>query len=714
MRTLGFQSLTRPHSVPPGELPPPSPRACFGRDGLIEKIVSFAEDLEPVALIGAGGIGKTSIALKVLHHDRIKNRFGANRRFIRCDQFPASRAHLLSRLSTVIGAGIKNPEDLTPLRQFLSSSEMILFLDNAESILDPAGPEAREIYAVVEELTRFDNICLGITSRISTVPAHCKRPTIPTLSTGSACDIFYGIYNNGGRSNIISDLVRRLDFHALSITLLATVASHSMWDYNRLAEEWETRRAQVLRTVHNESLAATIELSLTSQTFCQLSPSPSQTPRKQVTSSIFHKLIPSSMPHPPVPSARELLEVVAFFPQGVNENNLEWLFPTIPDRKNILDKFCTLSLTYRSNGFITMLAPIRDYLTPKDPKSSPLLFATKNHYFSRLLVGVGPSGPRFKESRWIVLEDVNVEHLLDVFMSIDSTAPDTWDVCLQFLGHLLWHKPRQTLLRSKIEALSDDHPSKPRCLSKLSQLLGRLGNHAEGKRLLTRALLLERQRGDGARVAQTLRYLSDVDRLLGLHREGIQHAKEALEILERLGDTIGQAMSLNSLSLSLYEDNQLDAAKNAASHMIDLLPGAGQEHLLCKSHHVLGKIYQSKGEKDKAIHHFQIALEIATPFNWHDILFWVHHSLALLFLREHKFDDADAHIKRAKSHAVDDVYWLGRTTQTQARIWLQQGRLEDAKSEALRALEVYKKLGAAKDVGYCRDLLQRIERAARG
>ena len=165
---------------------------------------------------------------KRLSHSRSSTTTGSRTGSIRCDQFPASCPHLLNRLSKVIGAGIENPEDLTPLRPFLSSGEMILFLDNAESLLDPAGPDDQKIFAVAEELTRFEKICLGITSRISIVPPHCKRPTIHTLSAESAWNVFYGIYNNGERSDIVNDLFRQLDFHPLSITLFATVAFHNV------------------------------------------------------------------------------------------------------------------------------------------------------------------------------------------------------------------------------------------------------------------------------------------------------------------------------------------------------------------------------------------------------------------------------------------------------------------------------------------------------
>ena len=651
---------------------------------MIETIINLAENLTPIALVGPGGIGKTSIALTVLHHDRIKKRFGKNRRFIRCDQLTASRAHFLSRLSKVIGAGVENPEDLAPLRPFLSSKEMIIFLDNAESVLDAQVAGAQDIYGIAEELSQFSNICLCLTSRITALPTACEALDIPMLSMEAARNTFHSIYKNGdAQSDQFSNILEQLDFHPLSITLLATVAHHSRWDTGRLTSEWERRGTDVLRTQHNKSLAATIELSLASTKFRDLGP-----------------------------QARELLGVIAFFPQGVNEKHVDWLFPTLPDITHIFDGLCALSLTYRSSGFVTMLAPLRDYLRPKDPTSSRLLRATKDNYFSRLSDGVSPGQPGFDEAKWITSEDVNVEHLLDIFTSVDPDSFDVWDACSDFIEHLYWHKKRLTILGQKIEGLPDDHDSKPECLTDLARLFNSVGNRAEYKRLLLHTLKLWRDWEEDKKVAHTLMLLSGANRLLGLRKEGIRQAVEAADIYKQLGKVSGEAKARGELAWLLYADDQLDAAEQTVSQVIDILFDIGdQEYELCGCYRLFGNICRSKGETKKAIDHLELALGIATAFDLREHLFWIHHSMAELFFDKTKFDDAHTHIELSKSYAIDDPYRLGRATKKCARFWYEQRQFEEAKAEASRAADIYKKIGAMKDVRDCRTILREIEAA---
>jgi hypothetical protein len=108
---------------------------------------------------------------------------------------------------------------------------------------------------------------------------------------------------------------------------------------------------------------------------------------------------------------------------------------------------------------------------------------------------------------------VNVEHLLDVFTSIDKNSDNIWDTCvLKFMEHLYWHKERLVVLGPKIEGLPDDH-LQATMLVQLSQLFELVGNYLESKQLLTHAMKLWRAQGNDSQVAESLKFLSDAENL---------------------------------------------------------------------------------------------------------------------------------------------------------------------------------------------------------
>ena len=300
---------------------------------------------------------------------------------------------------------------------------------------------------------------------------------------------------------------------------------------------------------------------------------------------------------------------------------------------------------------------------------------------------------------------MNIEHLLDVFTSIDSE--DVWGACDYFMKHLRCHKPRLVILGSKVEGLPDSHPSKPLCLASLSALLGGVGNEVESKRILIQNLGHFRESGNDRGVAVTLINLSDANRLLDFREEGIRQAREALDIFGRLGETRNEAYCLLALAFLLRNDKQLDAAEEAAIRAMDLSENRDQ-YRLCGCHRVLGHIQQSKGNVEKAIHHFEESFRITSYMNSRSDLSESHLGLANLHFEEDKLNEAQTHIEHVKSLAQDDMLRLGRTYYFGARVLFKRKRFEEGTSEALRALVIFEELGATLSAEDTRQFLEGI------
>src|SRR4029077_537843 len=111
---------------------PPLAR-CFGRECEIYELVDqlLADEHVPVPIVGAPGIGKTTIALAALHESRVAERYNGRRYFIRCDGIQ-TRDALIVQIGLAFALS-PSPNLRSAVISELSISPAVLFLDNVET-----------------------------------------------------------------------------------------------------------------------------------------------------------------------------------------------------------------------------------------------------------------------------------------------------------------------------------------------------------------------------------------------------------------------------------------------------------------------------------------------------------------------------------------------------------------------------------------------------
>jgi hypothetical protein len=115
---------------------PSKPKTFYGRDSEMENIMKVLNQESPrIAILGGGGMGKTSLARAVLHHPDTCARF-EDRFFVSAES--ATTSNELAALIE-LHVGLKLGANLTqPVIQYFSCKpSCLLVLDNLETVWEP-------------------------------------------------------------------------------------------------------------------------------------------------------------------------------------------------------------------------------------------------------------------------------------------------------------------------------------------------------------------------------------------------------------------------------------------------------------------------------------------------------------------------------------------------------------------------------------------------
>ncbi|KAJ7451374.1 hypothetical protein FB451DRAFT_1525764, partial [Mycena latifolia] len=334
---------------------PSEPKIFHGREAEISAIIQmFSHESPRVAILGAGGMGKTSLARAFLHHPAISARYDQCRTFVACDAASSS-----VQLAAIIGAhvGLKPGKDLTRpvVRYFSTAPPSLLVLDNLETIWEPRESRG-EIEKFLSLLTDVDHLALIITMRGAERPAnvawtHPFLEPLKPLTQAAARNTFVDIADDGYSLEDVDKILVLADNMPLAIDLLANLVEHE--GVSSVLNRWETEKTSLVSVGNDKGSNLDLSISLS------------------LASSRIQAL----------PQSQDLLSLLSILPEGLSD--LELMQSKLPIQSILACKATLLrtSLAYTDNhARLKLLVPIREYVCQLHPPTIGLAQSLLKYY----------------------------------------------------------------------------------------------------------------------------------------------------------------------------------------------------------------------------------------------------------------------------------------------------------------------------------------------
>ncbi|KAJ6533904.1 P-loop containing nucleoside triphosphate hydrolase protein, partial [Mycena vulgaris] len=312
---------------------PPMPAIFHGRGSELEKIVKqLRRDSARIAILGMGGMGKTSLAAAVLQDPAVVAKYPC-RYFVPCHS-TVTCTDLAASIASHVGLD-KGPNIVAKLvRHLKSGPAALLMLDNFETPWEPADSRA-EVEVLLAHLTNLKHLALVITMRGAERPggvkwSHPFLPPLKPLDDWAAMQTFIDIADDSHENGAIQELLDFTGNLPLAVSLIASVAGHEGCDVT--LARWKNESTRLLSDGYDKksSLDISIMLSFSSARMTY--------------------------------GAQQLLSILSLLPDGLSDTDSQFQVP-IP---NVLASKAILlrtSLAYLGkNQRLTALVPIREHI----------------------------------------------------------------------------------------------------------------------------------------------------------------------------------------------------------------------------------------------------------------------------------------------------------------------------------------------------------------
>lgn len=329
------------------------PQIFFGRskevDTIVDVLVQGIHDTDGrpprICILGIGGIGKTALAVSILHHERVAAKFCEGRYFLPCDAITSADL-LLVELAAALDMDEGLPGNpLKSVHHKLKQVPCLLVLDNFETPWE--SPQTRsEIESLLAEITSIETVSLILTMRGSQMPSGTRwskiLPPLQPVDADSAVAIFEAITQREADKYALK-LIQAMDYIPLAITLVANLTSVEGETTENLWIRWQEERTSMVGNGSDRltNLEKSIQLTLSG-------------PRMQQD-----------------PSALRFLGAICLLPDGMSSETLrDCMNRDTPSIKKAISTLRQNALVYEdSNKYLRVLSPIRLFVLLQHPPS---------------------------------------------------------------------------------------------------------------------------------------------------------------------------------------------------------------------------------------------------------------------------------------------------------------------------------------------------------